>query len=84
MATAGWTEHANEIVPMVIAIGRAALWLIGLLGCALIGVIGYVGRMMATRFNVMESKLDTMHQIQLMCDGCSKAASEYKRRSTDF
>jgi hypothetical protein len=84
MPAQGWTEHAGELVPIVVNIGEILIWLIGILGGLLLTVLTWIGRGLNTRFNSMEVKLDHMHSVMLLCDGCASAAKEHKRRSTDL
>jgi hypothetical protein len=84
MPQPGWTEHANELVPIVKWVGGSLITVILVMGTAFIRTLLAVGKIMANKFNAMDQKLDIMHQVMMMCDGCAGAAKEFKRRSTDL
>jgi hypothetical protein len=84
MPQTAWTEHANDLAPLIKWIGGSLITVIVVMGTAFIRTLLAVGKIMANKFNAMDNKLDTMHQVMMMCDGCAHAAKEHKRRSTDL
>lgn len=79
-----WVEHADIVIPAVQYAIEILIWVIGASVAALCGVIGWVGRQFAKKFNQMDTKIDIMHAVMLQCDGCAAAAKEFKRRKTDL
>lgn len=86
-----WTTHMDVIVPGV-------LWMLKILGAIIAGgfsclcaVVAYVGKLwagkialQASHIGEMDRKLDGIVGAMSLCDGCSTAARNYRRRITDI
>lgn len=91
MATESWTNHMDVIVPGIVYLLKMLGWIIGAGFGALCAVVAYVGKLWAGKIELqaehianMDSKLDSITGAMALCDNCSNAASEYKRRKSDI
>lgn len=80
MPQPGWTEHANEIVPVAIFIGKLLIAITMGMGSALIGTLLWIGRQFTGEIVTMRRDIGVIHDAMLGCDGCRESLG---RRATD-
>lgn len=83
MENATITQHIDILAPGVFFLLKALVWLVGLLGSALLAVLIWLGRQFASKIGNMDRKLDTLHDAMLTCDGCKNALAKLGNRPGD-
>ena len=75
-----YLEHGDLLIVLI----KWLIAIIGTIGTGIMAALVWLGKKTVAKFNHMDSKLDTIQQIMMLCEGCSAAAAKYGRRRDDY
>ena len=77
-------SNISILAPGVVMLLKALIWLVGLLGSALLAVLIWLAKSLISKVNGMDRKLDGLHEVMLECDGCRHTIQARNRRAGDL
>jgi len=66
-----WLKYVDVMVPGVIYLVKALIWVIVAMGTILVNIMIYFGKKRLAKLNSMNEKLDIVYKVITSCEGCN-------------